>query len=217
MVQCRDLLKKKFIFKTPFFLQIYQLLQRQIKNTVLISLDSKQKGIITFQNINIVFYDNHLDEYFYALSQSSSATLFLSLKYNIKLLIFIKLGHQFNQFNLIYDSQNIKNSQFQNNNILNYSSLNRYILLKNTQDLTDINFQFIFPIKSTSGNGMLISKLIMIDSLKINFREQALLIQQIRLFSIKEQLCLPYIFKRRMLLHRCQFICIDFKHQKQQI
>ncbi|CAD8113596.1 unnamed protein product [Paramecium sonneborni] len=170
-------LMQRFVEETiyiqnSFFISNLLIVATLNKNTALISLDSKQKGLITFQNT--VFYDNHLNEYFQALSQSSSATLFLSLKYGtvrIQSCQFLQNLVTNSTNSILYiDSQKIilKNSQFQNNNIMNYSSLNRYILLKNTQDLTDINVQFIFPIKSTSGNGMLISKLIMIDNIKIN-------------------------------------------------
>ncbi|CAD8149864.1 unnamed protein product [Paramecium octaurelia] len=126
------------------------------KNTAIISLESKQKGLITF--INTHFFNNHLNQYYSALSQISSTTLLLLLKFGSVIL----QGCQFYQ-NLVTNSTDsilhidsekiyVQDSNFKSNNIMNYTLLSRYTLLSSTQDTSAINLQLIFPIKSSSGN-----------------------------------------------------------------
>ncbi|CAD8169357.1 unnamed protein product [Paramecium pentaurelia] len=142
------------------------------KQTALIFIESKQKGLITF--MNTIFSQNHLNQYYESLSLVSSTTLLLSCKYEIV----IMQSCQFYQ-NIITNSTDsilqidseklyIKNSNFKNNNIMNYSILSKQIILSSTQDITSINFQLIFPIKSNSGNGMLIANTILIENVKVD-------------------------------------------------
>ncbi|CAD8105541.1 unnamed protein product [Paramecium primaurelia] len=142
------------------------------KNTALIYLESKQKGLIKLINTNFSY--NHLNQYYQTLSSISSTTLLLSIKYGNVII----QGCQFQQ-NLVTNSTDsilyidseklyLKDSNFKNNNIINYTMLSRHTILSSTQDISPINFQLIFPIKSSSGNGMIISNLIIIESVKVD-------------------------------------------------
>ncbi|CAD8181409.1 unnamed protein product [Paramecium octaurelia] len=126
------------------------------KNTALISLESKQKGQIAFINTSFLF--NHLNQYYQALSQISSTTLLLFLKFGNVILqgcLFEQNVVTNSTDSILYiDSEKlyIQDSSFKNNNIINYILLSRYTILSGTQDKSAINFQLIFPIKSSSGN-----------------------------------------------------------------
>ncbi|CAK74425.1 unnamed protein product (macronuclear) [Paramecium tetraurelia] len=142
------------------------------KNSALISLESQQKVLVTF--INTKFSNNHLNTYYQTLSSISSSTILLFIKYGN---VFIQ-DCQFYQ-NLVTNSTDsiiyivskkvyIKDSTFKNNNIMNYSIMSRYMIISIIQVKSTIDLQLIFPIKSNSGNGMIISNSIEIQNIKVN-------------------------------------------------
>ncbi|CAD8101522.1 unnamed protein product [Paramecium sonneborni] len=152
----QSLVEEKIYILDSQFSSNLLIISTRNKNTAIVSIESKQKGLITI--FNTIFSYNHLNQYNQTLSQISSTTLLLSLKYgNVSLLncqFYQNLVTNSTDSILYIDSEQlyIKDSNFKYNNIINYTLLSRYTLLSSTQNITLINFQFIFSIKSSSGN-----------------------------------------------------------------
>ncbi|CAD8092280.1 unnamed protein product [Paramecium sonneborni] len=176
ILQGYDLMQRElseFITVTNF--RVYQnilLIANSNKQTAILSIVSQQNCTITLQNIN--FTENHLNEYFQDSTRTSATTLLIRLNQG---LVMIQNCH-FIQ-NVVTNSSDsiifIKSTEleiykckFQQSNIQNFSKLSRYLFQSEDQDLSFINLANIFPIKSLSGNAMIITQSLIIDNIFIN-------------------------------------------------
>ncbi|CAD8108038.1 unnamed protein product [Paramecium primaurelia] len=171
-----DIMKKSInesiIIQDSKFLNNQLIITDSNKNTALISIASSQQCSLYISNND--FLNNHLNEYFQDQTSISSATLYISLQQGliqIKNCTFYKNLVTNSSDSIIYIKStilNLQNLDFANNNIKNTSNLIKSIIFAENENLSSINFEAAFPIKSRSGNGYFIVKELIINNISIN-------------------------------------------------
>ncbi|CAD8087563.1 unnamed protein product [Paramecium sonneborni] len=138
----------------------------------LISIISQQQSSVMLSNIN--FTNNHLNEYYEDLTRASATTMYIQLQFGTVIIdncIFFQ--------NIVTNSSDailyvkafsllLRNSLFQNSGLINVSHLSQHLIFSEFQDLSENNYNVIFPIKSSGGNGFFIISILEINNITIN-------------------------------------------------
>ncbi|CAD8073527.1 unnamed protein product [Paramecium sonneborni] len=166
------LIIEKIVIQNTNFMSNILIIFDANQHTSLISIDSQQESSVILSNVNFLY--NHLNEYYQDLTRVSATTIFIQLQFGIVLLekcFFLQNIVTNSSDSILYlkvFSFQLWNSHFQNNGLLNVSSLSQNLIFSQLQDLSQINFNIIFPIKSNGGNGYLILNILEINNLTIN-------------------------------------------------